>query len=96
MPSRVNSRQVFVSSSLARREIYRGAEYAVHFVPKVKVEVAVPAHLVDKAVAAVRETVGADRSEDGMIYVMNFGTDHADPDPERRTPLRCESHNSDR
>ena len=53
-------------------EIYRGAEYAVRFVPKVKVEVAVPAHLADKAVAAVRETAGADRSEDGMIYVMNF------------------------
>ena len=56
----------------AHTEIYRGAEYAVRFVPKVKVEVAVPAHLVDKVVAAIRDTVGADRSEDGTIYVMNF------------------------
>jgi nitrogen regulatory protein PII len=53
-------------------EIYRGAEYAVRFVPKVKVEVAVPDRLVDKVVAAILETAGADRSEDGTIYVMNF------------------------
>ena len=36
-------------------EIYRGAEYAVNFLPKIKVEVAVTAAEVDKAVAAIAE-----------------------------------------
>ena len=53
-------------------EIYRGAEYAVRLVPKVKVEVAVPAPLADKVVAAILETAGGGRSDDGTIYVMNF------------------------
>ncbi len=53
-------------------EIYRGAEYAVSFVPKVKVEVVVPARLVDKVVGAILETAGGGRSADGAIFVMNI------------------------
>ncbi len=52
-------------------EIYRGAEYAVKFVPKVKVEVAVPARLVDQTIEAIRETAGSGRSADGTIFVIN-------------------------
>ncbi len=52
-------------------EIYRAAEYAVRFVSKVKVEVAVPAPLADRVVAAIQEAVGGGRSDDGAIYVMN-------------------------
>jgi len=44
-------------------EIYRGAEYAVTFIPKFKVEVAVPANLVDRVVDAIvrSATHGTDR-----------------------------------
>ena len=56
-------------------EIYRGTEYAVNFVPKVKIELAVPA---EQAARVVETITGAARTEhigDGKIFV--FGIDHA-------------------
>ncbi len=56
-------------------EIYRGTEYTVNFLPKLKIEVAVAADLVDKVIEAI--TVAAKTGEigDGKIFV--FPLDHA-------------------
>jgi nitrogen regulatory protein P-II 2 len=51
-------------------EIYRGAEYAVNFLPKIKVEVAVPADAVDRAVAAIQNTTRTGQIGDGKIFVL--------------------------
>jgi nitrogen regulatory protein P-II 1 len=50
-------------------ELYRGAEYAVDFLPKIKIEVAVGDDLVDKAVAAIVEAANTGRIGDGKIFV---------------------------
>ena len=56
-------------------EIYRGAEYAVSFLPKIKIEVAVSADLVDKAVEAITAAAKTGQIGDGKIFVINL--DHA-------------------
>ena len=53
-------------------EIYRGAEYAVSFVPKVKVEVAVPASLVDRVVDAIVKSARTGQIGDGKIFVTDI------------------------
>ncbi len=50
-------------------EIYRGAEYAVNFLPKVKIEVAVPKKLADKAVEAITSAAKTGQIGDGKIFV---------------------------
>jgi nitrogen regulatory protein P-II 2 len=50
-------------------EIYRGAEYAVSFLPKLKIEVAVSAELVDKTIDAVTTTARTGQIGDGKIFV---------------------------
>ena len=50
-------------------EIYRGAEYAVSFLPKIKVEVAVAAGLVDKVIEAVTAAARTGQIGDGKIFV---------------------------
>src|SRR5262245_38988967 len=56
-------------------EIYRGAEYAVSFLPKVKIEVVVPEGTVDKAVEAIVRTARTGQIGDGKIFVS--AVDHA-------------------
>ena len=56
-------------------EIYRGAEYAVSFLPKVKIELAVAAELVDRAVEAIANAAKTGQIGDGKIFV--FGIDQA-------------------
>ena len=56
-------------------EIYRGAEYAVSFLPKIKIEVAVSTDLVDKAVEAITAAAKTGQIGDGKIFV--FGIDQA-------------------
>jgi nitrogen regulatory protein P-II 2 len=56
-------------------EIYRGAEYAVSFLPKVKIEVVVPSGSVDKAVEAIVRAARTGQIGDGKIFVS--GIDHA-------------------
>ncbi len=53
-------------------EIYRGAEYDVHFVPKVKLEVAVPSDLADRAIETIAETARTGRIGDGKIFVTTL------------------------
>lgn len=52
-------------------EIYRGAEYSVSFLPKVKIEVAVDDGLVDQVVEAVQKTAATGRIGDGKIFVLD-------------------------
>jgi nitrogen regulatory protein P-II 2 len=51
-------------------EIYRGAEYAVSFLPKIKVEVAVPTDLVPGVVDAVTAAARTGQIGDGKIFIM--------------------------
>jgi len=51
-------------------EVYRGAEYVVNFLPKVKVEVAVTADLADKVVETIREAAQTGQIGDGKIFVL--------------------------
>ena len=53
-------------------EIYRGAEYAVNFLPKVKIEVAVPADRADKVVEAIVSTAKTGQIGDGKIFVLDL------------------------
>jgi nitrogen regulatory protein PII len=51
-------------------ELYRGAEYQIHFVPKVKIELVVPAEQVAEVVAAVQKEARTGRIGDGKIFVF--------------------------
>ena len=50
-------------------ELYRGAEYVVDFLPKIKVELVVSDELADKAVQAIVEAANTGRIGDGKIFV---------------------------
>jgi len=50
-------------------ELYRGAEYDVNFVPKVKVELVVTDALVDKVLAVIEETAKTGKIGDGKLFV---------------------------
>lgn len=52
-------------------EIYRGAEYTVNFLPKVKIEVVIPADLTDKTVQAIAEAAKTGQIGDGKIFVSS-------------------------
>jgi nitrogen regulatory protein P-II 2 len=56
-------------------EIYRGAEYAMSFLPKIKIEVAVDSNQVDKVVEAITKAAKTGQIGDGKIFVFNL--DHA-------------------
>ena len=56
-------------------EIYRGTEYAVNFLPKIKIEVAVSSDQVNKVVDAITAAAKTGQIGDGKIFV--FGLDHA-------------------
>ncbi|HVL07660.1 P-II family nitrogen regulator [Imbroritus primus] len=51
-------------------ELYRGAEYVVDFLPKVKIEVAVPDDVVDRAIEAIETAGRTGKIGDGKIFVM--------------------------
>lgn len=51
-------------------EIYRGAEYVVDFIPKVKIEVVVPADQVDGVVEVIRNAAKTGKIGDGKIFVL--------------------------
>jgi nitrogen regulatory protein PII len=51
-------------------EIYRGAEYLVDFIPKVKIEIVVPAERVDQVVEKIRESANTGKIGDGKIFVL--------------------------
>ena len=55
-------------------ELYRGAEYVVEFVPKLKLEVAVAADNLDEAVEAICRAAHTGRIGDGKLFISNLGT----------------------
>ncbi len=50
-------------------ELYRGAEYVVDFLPKVKVEIAVAADIAEKVIEAIRNAANTGKIGDGKIFV---------------------------
>lgn len=55
------------------KEIYRGAEYAVNYVPKTKIEVAVADDIADRVVEVIRDNANSDQIGDGKIFVFELG-----------------------
>ena len=52
-------------------EIYRGAEYQVNFLPKLKIEIAVPSELVDAVIEAISGAARTGKIGDGKIFVLD-------------------------
>ncbi len=50
-------------------ELYRGAEYVVDFLPKVKLEIAITADLLDRVIEVIREAANTGKIGDGKIFV---------------------------
>ena len=55
-------------------EVYRGAEYAINFIPKVRLEIAVDDAVVESVVEAIRKHAHTGRIGDGKIFVMELGS----------------------
>ena len=53
-------------------ELYRGAEYVVDFLPKVKIEVAITDDLLDSVIEAIINSAKTDKIGDGKIFVSNL------------------------
>jgi nitrogen regulatory protein P-II 2 len=53
-------------------EIYRGAEYTISFLPKLKLEVALPANRVDDAIGAITRSARTGKIGDGKIFVLDL------------------------
>ena len=54
------------------KEVYRGAEYAIAFVPKLKIEVAVPSERAEEVVAAIQSAARTGKVGDGKIFVLDL------------------------
>ena len=54
-------------------ELYRGSEYTIDFLPKVKIEVVVPNDLVDKVVSAIVSAAKTGSIGDGKVFVLPIG-----------------------
>ena len=54
-------------------ELYRGAEYVVDFLPKIKIEIILPDDAVDKAVEAIISSAKTGRIGDGKIFILPLG-----------------------
>ncbi len=55
-----------------KTEVYRGAEYEVKLLPKVKLEIAVPADIVERVVEAITRTANTGKIGDGKVFVLNL------------------------
>ncbi|MGD9097646.1 MAG: P-II family nitrogen regulator [Desulfobacterales bacterium] len=55
------------------KETYRGAEYQVDFVPKVKIDIVVDAELSDQVVQTIKENASSGKIGDGKIFVLPVG-----------------------
>lgn len=53
-------------------EVYRGAEYTVNFLPKVKIDLAVSNDMVERVVEAIEKSAKTDRIGDGKIFVTEI------------------------
>ena len=55
-----------------KSEMYRGAEYTVHFLPKVKIEIAVDANMSDKVVETIKAASESGKIGDGKIFTLDL------------------------
>jgi nitrogen regulatory protein P-II 2 len=55
-----------------KSEIYRGAEYTVHFLPKVKIELGLPAKMVAKAIDVIKTASSSGKIGDGKIFTFDL------------------------
>ena len=55
-----------------KSEVYRGAEYVVNFIPKMKIEVAVEKKVADDVVSAIKTAAGTGKIGDGKIFVLSL------------------------
>ena len=55
-----------------KSEMYRGAEYTVNFLPKIKIEIAVDATMVDKVVETIKTASESGRIGDGKIFTLDL------------------------
>jgi len=53
-------------------EVYRGTEYEVNFLPKIKIEVVVPDSIIDKAIATIIEKAATGEIGDGKIFIYSL------------------------
>ena len=53
-------------------ELYRGAEYVVDFLPKVKIDIAVPADMLDQVIEAITKAANTGKIGDGKIFVVGL------------------------
>ena len=53
-------------------EMYRGAEYVVDFLPKVKIEIAINSATLDQAIEAISQAASTGKIDDGKIFVSNL------------------------
>ena len=67
---------VYEAKGLGRQkghtELYRGAEYVVDFLPKVKIEIVVDDNVVEQAIECIENAAKTDRIGDGKIFVSNI------------------------
>ena len=61
-------------TQLGHTETYRGAEYTVNFVPKIKLEIAVTEEIVDQVVEAISQTANTGKIGDGKIFIVDLET----------------------
>jgi len=54
------------------KEIYRGAEYQINYVPKLKLEIALDDNLAESAINAIRESAQTGKVGDGKIFVLDL------------------------
>ena len=72
----INGMTVLDSKGFGRQkghtELYRGAEYIVDFIPKIKIEVVVEEKLLKKAIDTIQKTANTGKIGDGKIFVTNI------------------------
>ena len=55
-----------------KTEVYRGAEYEIKLLPKVKLEIAVPSDIVEAVIDAIQRTANTNKIGDGKIFVLDL------------------------
>ncbi len=55
-----------------KTEVYRGAEYEIKLLPKVKLEIAVPTDIVEAVIEAIQRTANTNKIGDGKIFVLDL------------------------
>jgi len=55
-----------------KTEVYRGAEYEVKLLPKVKLEIAVPGDIVEPVIEAIQQSANTNKIGDGKIFVLDL------------------------